>query len=105
MLLIETRFFMQRVDELLSPDEFQALENVLVYQPDIGKLIPQGSGLRKMRWVGKGKGKRGGSRIIYYWAVSQDQILLLYIYSKNEQQDLTKDQIKMLSRIVREEYP
>jgi len=62
-------------------------------------------GLRKLRWATKDKGKRGGSRVIYYWAVSQEQILMLLIYSKSEQEDLTRDQLKTLKRVVEEEYP
>jgi mRNA-degrading endonuclease RelE of RelBE toxin-antitoxin system len=62
-------------------------------------------GLRKIRWATKGKGKRGGSRVSYYWAVSQEQLLMLLIYSKSEQEDLAREQLKTLKRIVKEEYP
>jgi len=44
-------------------------------------------------------------RVIYYWAVSQDRILMLLIYAKNEQDGLTPEQLRVLRRIVREEYP
>jgi hypothetical protein len=50
-------------------------------------------------------GKRGGVRTIYYWAVSNDQILMLLMYAKNEQDNLTPEQLKVLRRIVKEEYP
>ena len=56
-------------------------------------------------WAARGKGKRGGSRVIYYWAVSADQLLLLLIYSKSERDDLTPQQLRTLKRIVEEEYP
>ena len=42
--------------------------------------------------------------MIYYWAVAQDQILMLIIYAKNEQDDLTPDQLKILRKIIEEEY-
>jgi hypothetical protein len=45
------------------------------------------------------------ARIIYYWAVAQDRILMLFIYAKNESEDLTPEQIKMLRQIVEKEYP
>ena len=52
-----------------------------------------------------GSGKRGGVRVISYWAVAQDTILMLSIYGKNERSDLTPAQVKTLRQIVEEEYP
>ncbi len=73
--------------------------------PAAGALIPGGHGLRKIRWLGSGRGKRGGVRVIYYWAVLQEQILMLLMYAKNERDDLTVEQLKVLRRIIEEEYP
>lgn len=50
------------------------------------------------------RGKRGGVRVIYYWVVAQDQILMLFIYPKNDQDDLTPRQLKILREIVEKEY-
>lgn len=50
-------------------------------------------------------GKRGGVRIIYYWAVKEQQILMLLMYSKSERDDLTSAQLRALRRIVEQEYP
>lgn len=55
-----------------------------------------------MRWPGSGHGKRGGIRIIYFWAVSEVTILMLFAYSKTEQADLTRDQIKALRQAIEE---
>jgi hypothetical protein len=60
--------------------------------------------LRKLRWGAQGKGKRGGVRLIYYWAVQSEQILMLLMYAKNEQDNLTAEQLKVLRRIIEEEY-
>jgi len=65
-------------------------------RPDAGDLIPGGGGLRKIRWSAQGRGKRGGVRVIYYWAVRQEQILMLLMYAKNERDDLTVEQLKVL---------
>jgi mRNA-degrading endonuclease RelE of RelBE toxin-antitoxin system len=51
----------------------------------------------------KGHGKRGGARIIYYWVVDRDRILMLDIYAKNEREDLTAAQLKQL-RLLIEDY-
>jgi mRNA-degrading endonuclease RelE of RelBE toxin-antitoxin system len=76
----------------------------VVIRPDAGDLIPGSGGLRKIRWGIQGRGKRGGVRVIYYWAVNQDRILMLLMYAKNVQDDLTVDQLKVLQRIVKEEF-
>jgi len=67
-------------------------------------VIPRGGGLRKMRWALAGRGKSGGARVIYHWFVAEAVIYLLLIYSKNEQEDLTPDQLKLLRRTVEAEF-
>jgi mRNA-degrading endonuclease RelE of RelBE toxin-antitoxin system len=69
MVIIETSIFTRQVQALLDDDEYRRLQTALVIRPDIGDLIPGGGGLRKMRWSAQGRGKRGGVRVIYYWAV------------------------------------
>ncbi|MCL4548329.1 MAG: type II toxin-antitoxin system RelE/ParE family toxin [Bacteroidetes bacterium] len=51
-----------------------------------------------------GKGKSGGVRIIYYWAKAKEIILMLLIYSKNEQDDLSREQLKILKSLVQKEF-
>lgn len=105
MLIIETSIFTRQVQSLLTEEEYRQLQLALVTRPDLGDLIPGSGGLRKVRWSLAGRGKRGGVRTIYYWAVRKDQILMLLMYAKNEQENLTSDQLKVLRRIIEEEYP
>jgi mRNA-degrading endonuclease RelE of RelBE toxin-antitoxin system len=105
MQILETSIFTRRVLELLSDDDYRELQSMLVIRPDAGPVIPGSGGLRKLRWAASGRGKRGGARVIYYWFTSQEQLLMLYIYPKNEQDDLTPDQLKALKKIVEREYP
>lgn len=51
----------------------------------------------------RGRGKRGGLRVIYYWDPEEGSIYMLFLYPKNRQEDLTPDQLKLLSRIVKED--
>jgi mRNA-degrading endonuclease RelE of RelBE toxin-antitoxin system len=104
MRFIETPIFTKELRALLKDDDYRALQTALLFRPEQGAIIPGSGGLRKMRWGGLGKGKRGGDRIIYYWDPKTDVIYLLFIYSKAYQQDLARDQIKVLSRIVMEEF-
>lgn len=66
-------------------------------------MIPKSGGLRKMRWAIPGIGKRGGCRVIYYWDAESETVFMLYAYRKNQQEDLTAAQLRMLARLVREE--
>ena len=105
MVIIETSVFTRRVTVLLSDDEYRELQATLVERPKTGPVIPGSGGIRKLRWSASGRGKRGGTRVIYYWATEQDHLLMLFIYAKNESEDLTQDQIKTLRQIVEREYP
>jgi hypothetical protein len=105
VIIIETSVFTRRVLNLLSEEEYRSLQISLAGRPDAGALIREGGGLRKIRWAIEGRGKRGGARVIYFWAASRDQVLLLLIYPKNERDDLTPGQLKKLRTIVETEYP
>lgn len=105
MVIIETSIFTNQVQALLSLEEYRKLQMALMIRPDLGTVIPGSGGLRKVRWSLPGRGKRGGVRTIYYWAVASDQILMLLMYAKNERDDLTPTQLKVLRKIVEEEYP
>jgi hypothetical protein len=105
MIILETSIFTRQVNALLTDEEYRHLQTALVLRPDLGAIIPGSGGLRKVRWSAKGHGKRGGVRVIYYWVVTQEKILMLLMYSKNEMGDLTPDQLKLLRKIVKDEYP
>lgn len=104
MVIVETTVFMRQVHKLLSDEEYRQLQIALIIRPDMGVIIRGGGGLRKVRWRLHGQGKRGGLRIVYYWAVEQDRLLLLLMYPKNVQDDLTPAQLKMLRQAVEAEY-
>jgi hypothetical protein len=88
----------------MPDEEYRKLQVALVGNPELGKLVRGSGGLRKIRWGLPRKGKSGGARVIYYWAVKEDHIFMLLMYSKSEQEDLTPSQLKILKKIVKEEY-
>jgi len=100
--IIETPIFTRKIKDVLSDDEYSKLQWALVINPEAGAVIPGGKGLRKLRWVIPGKEKRGGLRIIYYWYTQDEKIYMLLPYKKSEQEDLTKEQMKILAEYVKE---
>ncbi|NOX26898.1 MAG: hypothetical protein GXP21_01660 [Gammaproteobacteria bacterium] len=100
MLIIETTVFSRLIQELMNDDDYRKLQEALITRPEMGDLIKGSGGLRKVRWKLEGSGKSGGVRVIYYWAVSADQIRMLYVYKKSRQTDLSPDQVVILKDIV-----
>ena len=104
MLIVETSVFTRQLGKLLEDNQYRSLQEALSLRPEMGTLIPGGGGLRKIRWSIAGRGKRGGVRIIYYWAAKSETILMLFIYPKNKKDDLTSQELKTLRQIIKEGY-
>lgn len=102
MVFIETNTFRLSAAKLLDEDDLAALQTVLMLHPDAGSIIPGSGGLRKVRVPAKGKGKRAGARLIYYWVQADGQILLLYAYAKNDRSDVTAKQIRAMRKLIEE---
>jgi hypothetical protein len=98
MIFIEDDGFQRRCKGLLDDEELGAMMDWLAARPDAGKVIPGSGGMRKLRWAAKGHGKRGGALVIYFWWMADDKILLLDIYAKGKQEDLSDDEIEKLKR-------
>ena len=103
MEFIETILFQKESKKILDDDQLQELQTTLLLYPAMGAVIPRSGGLRKLRWVSAGKGKKGGLRIIYYWVTVDHRIILLHVYKKNRQEDLSSEQLKLLMHLMQEE--
>jgi hypothetical protein len=101
---VESRAFSRRRDELMNAAEYRALQLALIMNPRLGAVIPGSGGIRKLRWAIEGRGKQGGTRVIYYHAASHRSLALLLIYAKNEADDLTPDQRQSLRKLMLDEY-
>ncbi len=99
-VFIETKVFTRRVIDLLPDRAYAELQMLLVSNPKSGDMIPGSGGLRKLRWAALGHGRSGGVRVIYFHAISRDEFYMLMIYGKNEQDDLSAEQLRMLKRAV-----
>jgi hypothetical protein len=105
MEFIEAPAFTRYLSDYLGDDEYRALQKQLGLGPDVGDVIPGTGGFRKIRWADKrrGKGRRGGLRVIYYHFAADHQIWLMTLYSKNEAADLTREEKKALKTAIESE--
>jgi hypothetical protein len=103
--LVEAPIFTQLVSSYLEDDEYQQLQLFLAANPDAGNLMPGTGGCRKLRWADRrrGKGKRGGLRVIYYHLVKDMHIWLLTLYDKDELVDLSPREKRLLKAAIEDE--
>ncbi|MGA8110062.1 MAG: hypothetical protein WBD46_15745 [Acidobacteriaceae bacterium] len=105
MELFETPAFTRCVHDYLDEDQYRELQIELVNHPEAGDVMPGTGGFRKLRWsdARRGKGRRGGLRIIYYYFAADRQIWLMTIYGKNEMNDLSPAEKKTLKAAIERE--
>jgi mRNA-degrading endonuclease RelE of RelBE toxin-antitoxin system len=104
-VFIELPAFERRRADYLDDDAFRRLAQLLMKHPEAGDPIPDTGGLRKLRFADarRGKGKRGGLRVIYYWWDAGFQFWLFTLYDKDEMADLTPQQRKALKAMIKAE--
>lgn len=105
MEFIEAPAFTRHLSKYLDDDEYRTLQAELAANPELGDVMPGTGGFRKMRWADarRGKGRRGGLRIIYYHFQSDCQIWLMTAYDKDEAADLTAKEKKALTTAIESE--
>ena len=96
MIFVDSHAFAKEVDQNLTTEEMIGLENTLIENPEAGDVIPGAEGLRKIRVASGGKGKRGGSRVIYYWYVIPEKIQFCRIYKKSSQSNISTAELKKI---------
>ena len=104
-VFIELPAFARHRADYLDDDGYRALQNSLLANPEAGDVIKDAGGLRKMRLADarRGKGKRGGLRVIYYLWMGGPQFWLFTLYDKDEMADLSPDEKKALKGMLKAE--
>lgn len=104
-VFVELPAFDRHRAEYLDDDSFRALQNYLMTNPTAGLPIPDTGGLRKVRFgdVRRGKGKRSGLRVIYYWWTEGAQFWLFTPFDKDEMADLRPQQRRDLKAMIKAE--
>lgn len=102
---IEAVTFSALIGEYLQDDEYRALQSFLAGDPEAGDVMPGTGGFRKLRWADRrrGKGKRGGLRVIYYYLLTDAQIWLMTVYDKGEVADLSAAEKRLLKAALNAE--
>lgn len=99
-VLWELPSFARYREQYLNDDEYRILQIEMMSNPTAGTVIPGSGGLRKLRhaYPAKNRGKRGGTRIIYFWRLSEHEFWLFSIYGKDKAMDLTSEQLQLVRR-------
>lgn len=97
---IEAPVFTRMLPDYLDDEGYTALQWALALHPEAGAIIPGSGGIRKLRWAGSGRGKRGGFRVIYYWRKHAGEIWMLTIYAKAKQENIPAHVLKALKEAI-----
>ena len=105
MEFIESPAFTRYLSQYLDDEGYKALQNELARNPQAGDVMPGTGGFRKMRWADprRGKGRRGGLRIIYYDFPRNHQIWLMTLFAKSEAAGLSPKEKKALNAAIEAE--
>jgi hypothetical protein len=97
---IETPFFTKALAHYLSDDEYAELQGFLTQHPEVGDLVRGSGGVRKLRWGIRGRGKRGGLRVIYYLRRTRGEIWLITLYGKNVRETIPAHVLKRIKEAL-----
>src|SRR5579864_5126636 len=102
MEFFEAPPFTRYLRDYLADEEYRSLQYLLAQNPELGDMMPGTGGFRKLRWADqrRGKGRRGGLRVIYYYFSAEQQIWLMTVYGKDEADDLTPKDKKALHTAI-----
>ena len=104
-VFIELPAFERNRNDYFDEESFADLLDALMANPSAGDVIEGTGGLRKLRFADlrRGKGKRGGLRIIYYFWTGGPEFWLFTVFDKNEMSDLTPRQREVLRESLKRE--
>ena len=104
-VFVELPVFIRYRADYLDEEGFRGLQRAMMKKSEAGDVIEGTGGLRKLRYGDprRGKGKRGGLRVIYYWWEGGSQFWLFTLYDKDEMTDLSADERKALKGMLKAE--
>ncbi|MEJ2347439.1 MAG: toxin [Gammaproteobacteria bacterium] len=102
---MEAPLFTRLLADYLTDEAYRNLQTALLEDPELGDVMPGAGGFRNLRWPDsrRGKGKRGGLRVIYYHLSADRQIWLFTLYDKDEAVDLSAEEKRLLKQAIQQE--
>ena len=100
MEIFTTGAYERAIRKVATSEVRKAMESAIVADPMAAPVVPGTGGIRKLRWSGSGRGKRGGIRTIYFYHAGPEVIYLLAAYAKSAREDLSPDDRKAWARLV-----
>ena len=94
--VVETGAYLAKASRIMPDAERARIVNIVAARPDAGVILAGSKGLRKLRIALAGRGKSGGGRIIYWYYSQGFPAVLLWVFAKNEADNLTASQLKRL---------
>ena len=98
--VVETPVFVRQAAEIWDDTEREAFVEFIAANPKAGDVIAGMGGVRKLRWVRSGSGKRGGARVIYFYHDPDHPLYLLMAYTKARREDLTPEQKRSVRQLA-----
>lgn len=107
LTVAETPLFLRQAADVWDDTEREAFVNFIARNPEVGNVIPDTGGVRKIRWGRSGAGKRGGARVIYFYHNPNRPLYLLMVYAKARREDLSADEkrnVRNLAAVLKSSY-
>jgi hypothetical protein len=100
LTVIETPQFVRQADAVWTDEERQEFVDFIARNPEVGDVIPNTGGVRKVRWRRAGTGKRGGARVIYFYHNPATPLFLIMVYAKAVREDVAPEAKKALAEFA-----
>lgn len=100
----ETPLFVRQAEKIWDDAEREGFVSFIAANPESGDVIPETGGVRKVRWSRPGSGKRGGTRVIYYYCDGRRPLYLLLVYAKGRQENLSpaeKREVRKFAAVIK----
>jgi hypothetical protein len=99
---ISLRAFDRMAEGLLDDEDIRHVQQILQDRPDVGTVVQNTGGLRKLRIPVLGRGKQGGGRLLYLYVQVRSVIYFVAVYAKADQEDITPAGYQYLARLVQQ---
>jgi hypothetical protein len=103
LTFVETPVFTARWARRLNDESLRSLQVFLLDHLEAGDMMRGCGLLRKLRYGDptRGKGKRGGVRVVYMYTPQAARVDLITVYGKDEKDDLDAQELRLLCQLAR----